>query len=30
MSTLQKLENDARVVVRRGAIPDPDGRCVVY
>jgi deoxyribodipyrimidine photo-lyase len=30
MSTLQKLENDARVVVRRGAIPAPDGRCVVY
>src|SRR5512136_2572235 len=30
MSTIQKLENDARVLVRRNGIPDPDGRCVVY
>ena len=30
MNTIQKLENDARVVVRGAGIPDPDGRCVVY
>lgn len=30
MSTIRKLENNARVVVRRAGIPDPDGRCVVY
>jgi deoxyribodipyrimidine photo-lyase len=30
MSTIQKLENDARVVMRRSGLPDPDGRCVVY
>jgi len=30
VSTIQKLENDPRVVVRRSGLPDPDGRCVVY
>lgn len=30
MSTVQELENDARVVVRRSGILNPDGRCVVY
>ena len=30
MSTVQELENDARVGVRRSGHPDPDGRCVVY
>ncbi|HET8827424.1 MAG TPA: deoxyribodipyrimidine photo-lyase [Terriglobales bacterium] len=30
MSTIQKLENDAHVVVRRSGLPDPDGRCIVY
>src|SRR5581483_3425689 len=30
MSTVQELENDARVVVRRSGHPDPEGRCVVY
>ena len=27
---LQKLAADARVTVRRGGAPDPDGKCVVY
>jgi len=30
MSAIQNLENNARVIVRRSGIPDPDGRCVVY
>jgi deoxyribodipyrimidine photo-lyase len=29
-SALAELANDARVTVRRGGAPDPNGRCVVY
>ena len=27
---LDRLTDDSRVTVRRGGVPDPDGRCVVY
>jgi deoxyribodipyrimidine photo-lyase len=27
---LKQLADDARVTVRRGGAPDPDGKCVVY
>ena len=30
MDELERITNDARVTVRRGGSPDPDGTCVVY